>query len=367
MIHWDDATIDRFQRALLTWYDAHGRDLPWRRDHDPYHVWLSEVMLQQTGVSTVIPYYEKWLAHWPTIAELAAADEDAVLKEWAGLGYYSRARNLLKTARVITNERGGQWPQDAAGLKQLPGIGDYVAGAVASIAFSQPVPAIDGNAYRVFSRLLLIDTDIRSSAAKKVFNDAITPLIPADRPGDFNQAVMDLGSSYMRAKDPDSAHSPVAAFDAAYQQGVTDQYPVKAPKKKPVAKAYTALALLAPDGQVVWQQRPPRGLLADLWTWPLLTGDQQGASAPVLIQQLADEHGIILDPALVLRVQPVGESGVVHVFTHQRWTITVVQLTLADVPPLPVNARWLPLTQQELALPTMQRKVSAYYNRNKAE
>ncbi|ERL65385.1 A/G-specific adenine glycosylase [Schleiferilactobacillus shenzhenensis] len=367
MIQWDAATIKQFQDTLLGWYDAHGRALPWRRDHAPYHVWLSEVMLQQTGVQTVIPYYERWLAHWPTLTDLAAADEAAVLKEWAGLGYYSRARNLLKTAQIITQERGGQWPTTAAGLKQLPGIGDYVAGAVASIAFGEPVPAIDGNAYRVFARLLLIDTDIRSGAAQRVFRAAITPLIPQDRPGDFNQAVMDLGSSYMTAKHPDSAHSPVAAFDAAYQQGVTDQYPVKSAKKKPVAKTYTALVLTTPDGQAVWQQRPSRGLLASLWTWPLLTGDQRAATVPELLTQLAAAHAITMASAAVLRDQSVGAGSVTHVFTHQHWTVYLRHLTLAAPTALPANARWLPLAQQTLAEPTLQRKMAAYYNKNKTD
>ncbi|MCI2170820.1 A/G-specific adenine glycosylase [Schleiferilactobacillus perolens] len=365
MEHWDEKKICTFQQTLLNWYDEKGRDLPWRRDQDPYHVWLSEVMLQQTGVQTVMPYYEKWLARFPTVTDLAAADEDTVLHQWAGLGYYSRARNLLKTAQIITNERNGEWPKTVAGLKALPGIGEYVAGAVASIAFGVPTPAIDGNAYRVFSRLLLIDTDITSSQARKVFAAAITPLIPLDRPGDFNQAVMDLGSSYMKAKDPDSAHSPVKEFDAAYRLGITAQYPVRSPRKKAVAKTYTAIVLRINE-QVVWQQRPNRGLLASLWTWPLLAGDQREVTVPDLVALLATDRKIAISPTTVLRSQVIGgDASVDHVFTHQHWTVYVRALTLSEPPVLPASAQLLPLTQQKLALPTLQKKISQFYNQER--
>ncbi len=230
MISWSADKIHDFQETLLAWYDAEKRDLPWRHDQDPYHVWISEIMLQQTQVQTVIPYYERFMAKFPTVADLAAAPEPELLKAWEGLGYYSRARNLKKAAIQLVTDYEGVWPKTAAELQALTGIGPYTAGAIASIAFGEVVPAIDGNAFRVFSRLLKIDADIAKPQTRKIFEAAIQPIVSPTRPGDFNQAIMDLGSSYMTAKNPDSEHSPVKTFNQAYLDGVEDQYPVKTKK-----------------------------------------------------------------------------------------------------------------------------------------
>lgn len=192
MIEWTDQQIQAFQTTLLTWYDQEKRDLPWRRDHDPYHVWVSEIMLQQTQVQTVMPYYNRFMAQFPTVADLATAPEAKLMKAWEGLGYYSRARNLQRAARQIVDEYGGEWPQTAAGLQKLAGIGPYTAGAIASIAFNEPVPAVDGNAFRVFARLLKIDDDIAKPQTRQVFEQVISRVISQERPGDFNQAIMDL-------------------------------------------------------------------------------------------------------------------------------------------------------------------------------
>jgi A/G-specific adenine glycosylase len=193
MIEWDAATIKDFQTTLLDWFDHEGRDLPWRHDHEPYHVWVSEIMLQQTQVQTVIPYYQRFMALFPTVADLAAAPESQLLKAWEGLGYYSRVRNMQRCAKQLLTDYDGQWPQTAAELTELIGIGPYTAGAIASIAFNEPVPAVDGNAYRVFSRLLKIDADIAKPQTRAVFERVISQIISQERPGDFNQAIMDLG------------------------------------------------------------------------------------------------------------------------------------------------------------------------------
>ena len=228
MEFWSEETIENFRRTLLDWYDREGRaTLPWRVDHDPYRVMVSEIMLQQTQVDTVLPYYERFMQALPTVQDLARAPEAQVLKLWEGLGYYSRARNLQKAARFVVDDLHGHWPESADDLQALPGVGPYTAAAIASISFGEVVPAVDGNAYRVFSRLLKIDADIAQPKSRKIFYDAILPIVDPDRPGDFNQAIMDLGSSYMTAKNPNSADSPVRAFNAAYRDGVEMTYPVK--------------------------------------------------------------------------------------------------------------------------------------------
>ncbi len=228
MEFWSEETIENFRRTLLDWYDREGRaTLPWRVDHDPYRVMVSEIMLQQTQVDTVLPYYERFMQALPTVQDLARAPEAQVLKLWEGLGYYSRVRNLQKAARFVVDDLHGHWPESADDLQVLPGVGPYTSAAIASISFGEVVPAVDGNAYRVFSRLLKIDADIAQPKSRKIFYDAILPIVDPDRPGDFNQAIMDLGSSYMTAKNPNSADSPVRAFNAAYRDGVEMAYPVK--------------------------------------------------------------------------------------------------------------------------------------------
>ena len=202
---WHEEKIEAFRQTLLDWYDREGRaDLPWRRDKEPYHVWVSEIMLQQTQVQTVIPYFERFMKNFPTITDLAMAPEQRLLKTWEGLGYYSRVRNMQKAAQQVVNDYDGVWPSDMQALQQLTGIGPYTAAAIASISFDEPVPAIDGNAFRVFARLFKIDADIAQAKTRKIFFEVGQRLIDPERPGDFNQAIMDLGSSYMSAKNYDS-------------------------------------------------------------------------------------------------------------------------------------------------------------------
>lgn len=334
MIEWSDEKIQAFRSTLLNWYDTHGRDLPWRQDHDPYHVWISEIMLQQTQVNTVIPYYERFMTRFPTVETLANAPEADLMKAWEGLGYYSRARNLQRAARQIVNDLNGVWPQTVEGLRELAGIGPYTAGAIASIAFDQPVPAVDGNAFRVFARLLEIDLDIAKPQTRQVFENIISRIISPDRPGDFNQAIMDLGSSYMTAKHPDSAHSPVRAFNQAYLDGVELQYPVKSKKPKPVKVAYYGLVIQHQD-QFLMMKRPGDGLLANFWTFPLI------AEADVLARSetpdlLTDEERLELLEQLVreefgltLHVVPLGGKPVRHTFTHRQWLVSLLSAKLA--------------------------------------
>lgn len=364
MVDWTDAKIKAFRQTLLDWYDANARELPWRRDHDPYHVWISEIMLQQTQVNTVIPYYERFMSQFPTVADLANAPEADLMKAWEGLGYYSRARNLQKAAKQIVEERNGQWPTTVAGLRELAGIGPYTAGAIASIAFNQPVPAVDGNAFRVFARLLEIDLDVAKPQTRGEFEKIIARIISPERPGDFNQAIMDLGSSYMTAKNPDSAHSPVKAFNQAYLDGVEMQYPVKTKKPKPVKIAYYGL-VIQNGNQFLMLKRPTTGLLANFWTFPLIAENDVLAKAGTP-ELLTDEDKLNLLEKLVLeeyglRVHVVPLSGrpVKHTFTHRQWLITLLAAAVEpDVDLSFFPGKWL--TRSELsgiALPKVQEKL----------
>lgn len=354
-VDWSEGKIAAFRATLLAWYDQEKRALPWRRDHDPYHVLVSETMLQQTQVATVIPYYENFLAQFPTVEALAAAPEAAVMKAWEGLGYYSRARNLQKAAKQLVADYGGEWPRTANGLRALSGIGPYTAGAIASIAFNQPEPAIDGNAFRVFARLFKIDADIAQPKSRAIFDAVIRRVIDPKRPGDFNQAIMDLGASYMRAKDPDPAHSPVAAFDASFLTDTVFDYPVKTPKSRPRVILYYALAIHSPAGWL-FMQRPSAGMLARLWLFPLIeVAALPDAGVPPLTEvatAFAEASGETLSFA------EAAAPLVKHTFTHQQWqmTLLVAEASAFDLAVLP--ARWVPATEfASIALPTAQKKL----------
>jgi A/G-specific adenine glycosylase len=256
------------QRALLRHYSCNHRDLPWRRTRDPYRIWLSEVMLQQTRVATVVERYDDFLRRFPDIRALAGAREEEVCEAWAGLGYYSRARNLHAAARRIVEQHGGQLPPTSAALATLPGIGDYTAGAIASIAFGEPSAAVDGNVKRVVSRLFAISAPAASAAAKHRVRELAHRLAQCERPGDLNQALMDLGAMICTPKSPDCDRCPARRFCAAYAQGATTRYPRR---RMPRAERPTLeMAFLWHRSRSgVWlQRRPLQGLWAGLWQLP---------------------------------------------------------------------------------------------------
>ena len=297
--------IDRMSRALLAWYDAGFRDLPWRRDRDAYRVWVSEVMLQQTRVETVIPRYARWLERFPTLAALADAEVDDVLAEWEGLGYYSRARNLHAAARLVRDARGGEVPDTAAGLRDLPGVGEYTAGAVASIAFDRPEPAIDTNARRVLSRLFDLaspsPTELRARAAA---------LIPADRPGDFNQALMELGATVCVARAPRCAECPLARACLARARGTTDSRPGRSARPRVPEFELGVAVAVAPGGRALLVRRAERGLLGGLWEFPsreAASGETPAAAAARALRPLVPRAV----PARPLAVVP-------HAYSHRR-------------------------------------------------
>ncbi len=360
---WSPEKIKAFRQKLLTWYDQDKRHLPWRQDHEPYHVLVSEIMLQQTQVQTVIPYYQRFLHEFPTIQALAQAPEAHVLKAWEGLGYYSRARHLQQAAKQLVSNHHGVWPETATELQTLSGIGPYTAGAIASIAFGKPEPAIDGNAFRVFSRLFCLPDDITQPKTRQVFDRLIRRLIDPDRPGDFNQAIMDLGSSYMRAKDPDPAHSPVVEFDESYRTGTVLAYPVRTKKKPPKTLAYYALAIHSPEGWL-FEQRPSQGMLARLWLFPMIA---QGELKAVLItDQLAEiSDRFAAASGQQLTFTAPGISPVKHTFTHQHWQMTLLtaETSAFDLSYLP--ARWVK-DFSSIEIPTVQKKLLRALNLMKA-
>jgi A/G-specific adenine glycosylase len=295
--------------ALLGWYRASRRDLPWRRTRDPYAIWISEAMLQQTRVETVVPYWERFLARFPTVRDLAEAPADAVLGAWAGLGYYSRARNLQRAAREIVERFGGALPEEPEALESLPGIGRYTAGAVASIAFDRPAPVVDGNVARVLARLCGIREDVGAAAGKRRLWQAAEELVAGEAPGDLNQALMELGATLCLPRAPRCEACPVARRCEARAAGDAETLPVKARKRAPRAVEGVA-ALVLRAGKALAVRRPPSGLLGGLWDLP-------GAElAPGEDPQVGIERA--LAAGVGLRVSRARRIGAVdHVFTHR--------------------------------------------------
>ena len=256
--------------ALLAWYDIAARALPWRQPPgtrpDPYAVWLSEIMLQQTTVKAVIPYYQKFLARWPRVGDLAAAELNEVLAAWAGLGYYSRARNLHACARAVVERHGGRFPATEAELRALPGIGAYTAAAIASIAFDRPAAPVDGNVERVVARLFAVTEPL--PGAKPEIRRLAASLMPAKRPGDLTQAMMDLGASICSPRSPSCTLCPVSAHCLAFARRLTGSIPAKAPKKERPVRRGAAFVAVRRDGAVLLRRRPPKGLLGGMLEVP---------------------------------------------------------------------------------------------------
>ena len=300
---------------LLDWFREHARDLPWRRDREPYHVWLSEIMLQQTRVQAVLGYYTRFLQALPDIAALAACPEDRLLKLWEGLGYYSRVRNLQKAARVICTEHGGQFPEDPAQIRALPGIGDYTAGAIASICFEQPRAAVDGNVLRVITRLTGDDTPIDSTAFRRAVAARLEEVYPKGRCGAFTQALMELGALVCVPNGaPLCAECPLGQLCRARAEGRTAVLPVKAAKKPRRKEKLTVLLLWCGD-KLALCRRPAQGLLAGLWQLPNLPG--------VLTAEQAVAYAAELGAAPLHPEQVIHRT---HIFTHVEWEMTGISI-----------------------------------------
>ncbi|PYE85336.1 A/G-specific adenine glycosylase [Phyllobacterium leguminum] len=345
--------MNRKARQLLQWYDTHHRLLPWRiapaqrlagEVADPYRVWLSEIMLQQTTVEAVKAYFRTFVARWPTVRALAAASDDEVMRAWAGLGYYSRARNLKKCAEIITGEMDGEFPSTFEGLKALPGIGDYTAAAIAAIAFDRPAAVVDGNVERVVTRLFAITTPLPAAKAEiRATMQAITPEI---RPGDFAQGMMDLGATICTPRRPACTLCPVNDGCKGLQGGYPEVFPVKAPKKKRPVRLGAAFVAISPGGSVYLRKRPASGLLGGMaevpctgWT-ARVDGDTSANAAPFPAQW--------------------SDSGSIsHVFTHFELRLTVYRAD--DIPEQAIGAGWwsVPDELPREALPTVMKKAIA--------
>lgn len=259
--------IRQFRASLLRWYRRNRRKLPWRETREPYRIWISEVMLQQTRVSTVIPYFQNFVQKFPTVEALAAADLQAVLKSWEGLGYYARARNLHQAAQKLANGRGGEIPGAYAEFRKLPGVGDYIAAAVLSIAFGEPRAAIDGNVKRVLARLFLIDAPVNDSASGKIFREAGDRLLDREHPGDFNQAMMELGAIICRPQNPFCRQCPVRKFCGAFARNRQEVFPFRKPREA-TPEYHIAVGVVRRDGRVLITRRAEKGLLGGLWEFP---------------------------------------------------------------------------------------------------
>jgi A/G-specific adenine glycosylase len=338
--------------SLLAWYDRRARELPWRVPPqdiargvkpDPYRVWLSEVMLQQTTVAAVKDYYARFTAKWPTISALANASEDDVLKAWAGLGYYSRARNLKKCADQVMQMHGGQFPGAAVALRDLPGIGDYTSAAIAAIAYDEPAPVVDGNVERVVSRLFTIGAPL--PAAKPEIRRIVSDMLDARRPGDFAQAMMDLGATICTPKRPACMHCPLAVGCQALAETDPERFPVKAPKKAKPLRRGAAFVLSKRDGAVLLEKRPDKGLLGGMTQVPTTNWTAR------------------IDGATDTADAPANTAwrncgAIRHVFTHFELELTVYSgegMTEA----LP-SRWWCPRSDlDEQALPTVMKKVIA--------
>jgi len=333
---------------LCDWFEAGARRLPWREEPTPYRVWVSEIMLQQTRIEAVLPYYERFMDELPDVQALASADPDRLMKLWEGLGYYSRARNLQKAAKQLMTEHHGEFPADYEALRSLAGIGDYTAGAIASIAFGIRVPAVDGNVLRVLARLTACEEDVMSAAVRRQMTQLAASLVPADRPAAFNQGLMELGERVCLPNTmPRCAACPIRAHCAVCDTPTAAALPVRAPKKPRRIEKKTVFVLLTDETprRVLLHKRPSKGLLADLWELP--NTDLVGEHVPLPLDG----------------IQTVGELMALtdsrHIFSHMEWHMTgVLQIVRPQV--LPAGYAWADLQAlyTDHALPTAFRAYS---------
>ena len=331
--------LQNLPKALLPWYAANRRDLPWRQDKDPYHIWVSEIMLQQTRVEAVKGYYARFLDALPTVAALAECDDELLHKLWEGLGYYSRVRNLKKAAQQIMEKHGGQFPTNYADILALPGVGEYTAGAICSIAFGEPTPAVDGNVLRVISRITNDLTPIDLPACKKTVQQKLSAIYPAQT-GEFTQALMELGATVCGPnRQPDCENCPCKGFCQGYKNKTAIDLPVKSPKKQRRMEEYTVF-ILACDGKIAIEKRPDKGLLAGLWQFPNTPGKLDAQTALSWVE----EKGLKPD-------EIVAQVEFKHIFTHIEWDMCGVYIKISAC-----GGDYVWLTEDEIrgqaALPT---------------
>lgn len=323
-----------FSNELLKWYDQNARILPWREHPSAYRVWISEVMLQQTRVNAVKPYFERFMKECSTIHDLAHISEDKLLKLWEGLGYYNRAKNLKRAAQIIEEKFGGRLPSDRKCLQSLPGIGPYTAGAISSIAFGHKVPAVDGNVLRVMSRVLANKEDITCTAVKKEIEKIIYKILPEKRAGDFNQALMELGAVICVPNGaPKCTACPLSPICQGYQQGIEEKLPIKAKKKKRTIEKKT-IFLLVYEEYILIRQRPNKGLLSNMWEFPNVEGYLSNQKCKEKMQQWKID---------VKQILPLNSSK--HIFTHKEWRM-IGYLIIINKKPKELKGIWV--TKQQI-------------------
>lgn len=343
----------RIQRALLAWYAANARDLPWRRTRDPYAIWISEIMLQQTRIPTAIPYYERFLKRLPTVHRLARARLDTVLKLWEGLGYYTRARNLHRAAQEIVSRFGGQMPESKDDLLALPGVGSYTAGAIASIAFDQREPLVDGNVERVLCRLFRIRGNPKTAGIRKRIWSLAEELLPTEQVGHFNQALMELGSEVCTPRGPRCSDCPLRRLCEAKQHNEQNRLPTR-PAGRPVPSHTVVVAVIWRNGRILIDKRKPEGLLGGLWEFPggkVRPGESLEAA---LRREIREELDIEIEPGRQI-------ATVDHAYTHFRVRIHAFECGYVAGEPRPIACdalKWVrPADLNRYAFPAANKKI----------
>ncbi|AWE08735.1 A/G-specific adenine glycosylase [Lysinibacillus sp. 2017] len=329
----------QFRKALIDWFKQEQRDLPWRHTKEPYKIWVSEVMLQQTRVDTVIPYYNRFIEKYPTAENLAYASEEELLKMWEGLGYYSRARNLQAGVREVVETYGGKVPDNRVDISKLKGVGPYTAGAILSIAYGKPEHAVDGNVMRVLSRVLNIDADISLPKTKKIFEDAVTELIDLNNTSAFNQGLMELGAVICTPTSPKCLLCPVRDYCTAFQEGDPSTLPVKSKKVKTKSIEYDVFVVRDPSGRFLMEKRSSAGLLANMWQF-IMVERLEGEDS---LSKLEKQYGLVLDKQLAV---PIVDFK--HVFSHLKWQIESHLVDCKSEGTLPEDAAFL--TKEQINL-----------------
>lgn len=347
-------SIPEFRSRLARWFEGRARDLPWRRGVDAYRTWISEIMLQQTRVDQAIPYYERFLGSFPDVHALAAADLDEVLLNWEGLGYYTRARNVHRAAKCIVADHGGALPTTYSGLKALPGIGDYTASAIGSLAFGLPEAVLDGNVIRVLARFDGLEEDVGRSPVRRSLRQRAQDLLDNQRPGEHNEAMMELGAVVCTPRSPSCGECPLSAGCVAFSEGRPESYPVKA-QKKPVPEVPVAVAVIvSKDGRLLIQRRPEDGLLGGLWEFPGGKIEEGETAAEACRREVNEELGIEIDPIHAI-------TTIRHAYSHFKIVLSAWQCRLASGVPASSNGQpWKWVTVAELndyAFPRANRRL----------
>ncbi|WP_163539987.1 A/G-specific adenine glycosylase [Gracilibacillus sp. YIM 98692] len=341
--------IPQFRDDLIQWFEKEQRSLPWREDQDPYKVWVSEIMLQQTKVDTVIPYFQHFVQLFPTLEALADAEEQKVLKAWEGLGYYSRVRNLQSAVREVVGSYDAKVPDDPKQLGDLKGVGPYTKGAILSIAYDKPEPAVDGNVMRVLSRILRIEEDIAKPKTRKTFEAVVRELISKENPSAFNQGLMELGALVCTPKNPSCLLCPVQEHCQAFHDGVEKNLPIKTKNKKHKQQSYFALVIEDDAGNILLEQRPNDGLLAQMWQFPMIemkTVDEKHLS--VYVQEKYQ-----VNVKEKQRIEPVK-----HVFSHITWHLDVMLLYVEGDISFNENGKLLSINEiSDYPLPVSHQKI----------